>query len=101
MSHPKNSNKRPAAQEQKLDAYECELSNSSQNLFEAGSFVWALGSLIRKIHEHDKADELLTEVVVDGLAAGLMIVGSKLSDDGLACRDLLRHNGAIAQGGVQ
>lgn len=100
MTHPKNSNKPPKAQEQKLDAYECELLNSSENLFEAGAFIFALGSLVRKIHEHDKADELLSEVIVDGLASGLMIIGSKLSDDGLACRDLLLKNGAIAQGGA-
>lgn len=99
--HPKNSTTPPKSQEQKIDAYECEIRNSSQTLVEAGSFAWALGSLLRKIYEHDKADELLPEVIVDGLAAGLMIVGSKLCDDGLACRDLLRRNGALAQGGAQ
>lgn len=99
--HPKNSTTPPKAQEQKLGTYECELRNSSQNQFEAGSFVWALGSLLQKIHEYEKADELLPAVIVDGLAAGLMIVGSKLSDDGLACRDLLRRNGALAQGGTR
>lgn len=101
MSHPKNTTVPPKAQEQQRINYESELNNCSQDMREAGAFIWALGSLLRKIHAHEKAEECLPEVIVDGLAAGLLIIGSKLSDDGEACRDLLRRNGANAQGGAQ
>lgn len=90
----------PKAQEQQRINYECELGNSSQSMLEAGQFVWALGALLRNIHAHDVEAVLLTPPVLDGLCAGLSLIGSKLSDDGEACRDLVRRNGAYAQGGA-
>ena len=97
----KNSNKQSVAQEQQHISYEGELSNCSQDMQEAGAFVWALATLLRKAHAIEVETELLPASVIDGLAAGLAIIGSKLSDDGEACRDLLRRNGANAQGGAQ
>lgn len=99
--HTENSTTPPKAQEQQRISYESELNNCSQDMQEAGAFVWALATLLRKAHAIEVETELLPASVIDGLAAGLSIVGSKLSDDGEACRDLLRRNGAYAQGGAQ
>ncbi|WP_314384892.1 hypothetical protein [Pseudomonas brenneri] len=101
MSHPKNSNKPPKAQALPRPDYESQLANCSQDMQEAGAFVLALGALLRGIYAHEVEQELLPASVTDGLAAGLSIIGSKLSDNGEACRDLLRRNGAFAQGGAQ
>lgn len=101
MSHPKNTTAPQKAQALPRPDYESELANCSQDMQEAGAFVWAVGDLLRKIYAHDLEQETLNAAVLDGIAAGLSIIGSKLSDNGEACRDLLRRNGAFAQGGAQ
>ena len=101
MSHPKNTTTPPKAQALPSPDYESLLANCSQDMQEAGAFVWAVGTLLRKNYMHDLEGETLNAAVLDGLAAGLSIIGSKLSDDGESCRDQLRRNGAFAQGGAQ
>ncbi|WP_054069214.1 hypothetical protein [Pseudomonas syringae group genomosp. 3] len=98
---PKNTTATSVAQEQKLRSYESALANTSQDMQEAGQFVWALGTAIHKICEEDLTDEVLNGAVLSGLAQGLRIVGAKLQDDGTAHQSLLRGNGAFAEGGAQ
>lgn len=99
--HPKNTTTPPKAQAVLRPDYESELANCSQDMQDAGAFVWAIGTLLRRIHAHDVEADLLPAPVIDGLSAGLSIIGSKLSDNGEECRDLLRRNGAFVQGGAQ
>lgn len=101
MSHQKNTTTPSKAQALPRPDYESELANCSQGMQEAGAFVWAVGALLRNIYMHDLEEETLNTAVLDGLAAGLSIIGIKLSDDGESCRDLLRRNGPFAQGGAQ
>ncbi|EIK94037.1 hypothetical protein PMM47T1_24124 [Pseudomonas sp. M47T1] len=99
--HPKNSTVLSSAQEARMLGFESELGNCSQTMAEAGTFVWALGSLLSQLHQRELEDDFLDAMVMDGLAKGLCLIGARLMDDGADAQTLLKKHAAFAQGGAQ
>ncbi len=95
--HPKNSTTPLPAQARQRVAYQTELGNASASMREAGAFIWAMAALLRRIHEEDHEDKLLSSSIVNGLSCGMSIIGAKLMDEGDGCQQTLSKDWASAR----
>lgn len=97
----KNTTATAAPQVDIARVYQSQLDVSMHTLKEAGTFAWAMGSLLQGICARDLHDELLDGMTVDGLACGLRIVGQGLMDESDELHGLLERTGAYPSGGAQ